>query len=133
MYDVALTQSAARVYRKLKARARAAEERGDTADSAPKTFAIVDDLIRHTILASPHDSQRALHAPLTGLFRLERSNVRVIYWAPAIKRRPVCVVSISTKLRRRSRGQDPYARLIRMRDSGYFRKIIEQMQRAIPK
>jgi len=118
-FEVELTATAERVYRKLYADAQACLDAGDESSAKVKLFNVVDEAVTRIIPHEPLNPNRALSGHLSNIFRVKKGGIRICYLASS-KHRKIVILYISEKPRKAGDVHDPYETFTRMVLSGTF-------------
>lgn len=118
-FEVELTETAERVYRKLFDDAQERLGVGDESNSKVKLFHMVDEALTKIIPHDPLSPSRALSGHLSNIFRVKKGRIRICYVASS-KHRKIIVLYISEKPRKAGDVHDPYEIFTQMVLSGTF-------------
>jgi toxin YhaV len=125
-FQVFLTDAAKAVYAELYRKSRAAEERGDAANTACTTFRMVQEAIKVIIPQNPLDRRHALSGALANIFRLKKGRYRIC-WICSSRHRTIFILFISESLRKEGDVNDPYRVFTKLVMTGEFDSIFDQL------
>jgi len=130
-YNVELTASAEKTYRKLHDEAQEHIDAGDTSSAKVTLFRMVDEAIDKIIPHDPFSRANALSGPLSNVFRVSKGRLR-IYYAASSKERQIVILYISETLRKGGDMRDPYSIFTRMVMSGQFDEVFTKLGVRMP-
>lgn len=98
-YEVELTETAEKAYRKFFQEARACLNVGDESNAKVKLFNMVDEAVTTIIPHDPLNPNRSLSGHLSNIFRVKKGRIRICYIASS-KHRKIIILYISEKPRK---------------------------------
>lgn len=125
-YTVELTETAAKVYRKVSREARAGLAAGDTTNAKVMQLRILDEVLDKIIPHAPLDPSRALSGSLSNIFRVKKGRLRVCYIGSSKERR-IVVLFIADTPRKEGHRSDPYSVFDKLVQSGVFDEFFEDL------
>jgi len=130
-FEVELTETAERVYRKLYEDAQKCLDVGDDSNAKVKLFNMVDEAVTRIIPHDPLSPNRSLSGHLSNIFRVKKGRTRICYVASS-KHRKIVVLYISESPRKAGDVHDPYEIFTQMVLSGAFDKTFANLGIKLP-
>ena len=130
-FEVELTESAERVYRKLYEDAQECLDVGDDSNAKVKLFNMVDEAVTRIIPHDPSNPNRSLSGRLSNIFRIKKGRTRICYVASS-KHRKIVILYISESPRKAGDVHDPYEIFTQMVLSGAFDKTFANLGIELP-
>lgn len=125
-YEVLLTKTAEKTYRKLSETAARCIEAGDESNENVTKFRMIDEAIDKIIPHEPFSRDRALSGLLSNIFRVKKGRFRICYTGSSEQRR-IVILYISETLRKEGAKSDPYSVFARLVLSGEFDDIFDDL------
>ena len=128
-FEVELTETAERVYRKLYEDAQVCL--GADSNAKVKLFNMVDEAVTRIIPHDPLNPTKSLSGHLSNIFRIKKGRTRICYVASS-KHRKIVILYISESPRKAGDVHDPYEIFTQMVLSGTFDRTFANLGMKLP-